>query len=127
LIFFWWVFSCKVLQFCGIEGFSEWCHVRWDIRFSFAMTDKMKLSLFLSFFLSLLLSSPLYSNSHPHTTTKTREKRERERERERERYVWLEVCTWHCLFDVLPNMSDLIGWKENCSPVVKKRSVWCQF
>jgi hypothetical protein len=24
-------------------------------------------------------------------------------------------------------MSDLIGWKENCSPVVKKRSVWCQF
>jgi hypothetical protein len=99
--------------------------VRWDIRFSFAMTDKMKLSLFLSFFLYFFL--PPSIPTHTHTLPLRRERKKREREKERERYVWLEVCTWHCLFDVLPNMSDLIGWKENCSPVVKKRSVWCQF
>jgi hypothetical protein len=51
--------------------------------------DRQNETISLSFFFSLLLSSPLYSNSHPHTATKTREKKERERERER------EIClTW---------------------------------
>jgi hypothetical protein len=36
-------------------------------------------------------------------------KRKRERERERCVSTMPEFCTWHCLFDVLANATDLIG------------------
>ena len=74
------IFSCKVFLRKKIEGFFEWCHVRWDTRFPFAVTDKIYLLLSLS--LSLSHSHSLYLphakahtsalipfSLHPHTLT----------------------------------------------------------